>query len=181
MGARFLSTDESPLPENHKQVIVGSDGHDMVLAKIPDIAAGQAWPRPMARGHRRQLDRSPSDRAGAFSLQPVGRCGDLRTALSLLSGASAPKTSGIHLGRSRRTIENYVYGPDFPLYVGNSLEEGFSPPSPKGKRSGGIKIELNNRPDNNALGVRRRELPQKKGGENNHANAMPVRDQRSET
>ncbi len=85
-----------------------------------------------------------------------------------------------HLGRSRRTIENYVYGPDFPLYVGNSLEEGFSPPSPKGKRSGGIKIELNNRPENNALGVRRRELPQKKGGENNHANAMPVRDQRSE-
>ena len=119
MGARFLSTDESPLPENHRQVIVGSDGHDMILAEIPDIAAGQAWPRPMAHGHRRQLDRSPSDRAGAFSLQPVGRCGDLRTAL-------AARTAGHGRSVDRRSREQ-AKGPGDCIHPLGVLRHGALP------------------------------------------------------
>lgn len=52
LGTRFLAADESPLHENHKQAIVGSDGHDTVLTEIPDIAAGQVWPGAMARAQR---------------------------------------------------------------------------------------------------------------------------------
>ncbi len=52
LGTRFLAADESPLHENHKRAIVGSDGHDTVLTEIPDIAAGQVWPGAMARAQR---------------------------------------------------------------------------------------------------------------------------------
>lgn len=55
MGTRFLATEESPLPQAFKDVIVRSDGHDTVLTEIPDIASGQVWPGAMARAWRNRF------------------------------------------------------------------------------------------------------------------------------
>ncbi len=49
LGTRFLATDEAPLHPNHKQAIVGSDGHDTLLTEIPDLATQTVWPGAMAR------------------------------------------------------------------------------------------------------------------------------------
>lgn len=55
IGTRFLATEESPLPQSFKEVIVRSDGHDTVLTEIPDIASGQVWPGAMARAWRNRF------------------------------------------------------------------------------------------------------------------------------
>ena len=55
MGTRFLATEESPLPQAFKEVIVRSDGHDTMLTEIPDIASGQVWPGAMARAWRNRF------------------------------------------------------------------------------------------------------------------------------
>jgi len=52
LGTRFLASREAPLHENFKQAIVDSNGHDTVLAEIPDIAAGVVWPGAMTRSKR---------------------------------------------------------------------------------------------------------------------------------
>jgi len=55
MGTRFLATEESPLPQSFKEVIVRSGGHDTILTEIPDIASGQVWPGAMARAWRNRF------------------------------------------------------------------------------------------------------------------------------
>jgi NAD(P)H-dependent flavin oxidoreductase YrpB (nitropropane dioxygenase family) len=52
LGTRFLATPEAPLPDNYKQAICRSDGHDTLLTEIPDIAAAQVWPGAFARALR---------------------------------------------------------------------------------------------------------------------------------
>ncbi len=55
LGTRFLATQESGLPPDHKQAIIESDGHDTVLTNIPDIISGMAWPGAMSRVKRNRL------------------------------------------------------------------------------------------------------------------------------
>jgi NAD(P)H-dependent flavin oxidoreductase YrpB (nitropropane dioxygenase family) len=49
LGTRFLATREAPLPDNYKQAICRSDGHDTLLTELPDVIAGQVWPGAFAR------------------------------------------------------------------------------------------------------------------------------------
>lgn len=55
LGTRFLATQESGLPHEHKQAIIESDGHDTVLTTIPDIISGMDWPGAMSRVRRNKL------------------------------------------------------------------------------------------------------------------------------
>jgi NAD(P)H-dependent flavin oxidoreductase YrpB (nitropropane dioxygenase family) len=56
LGTRFLATKESGLPDQHKQEIIDSDGHDTVLTTVPDIISGLPWPPgAMSRVKRNQL------------------------------------------------------------------------------------------------------------------------------
>src|SRR5207249_4442653 len=55
LGTRFLATKESPLHPSCKQAALDSDGHDTVLAEIPDVARDNVWPGAMARALRNEF------------------------------------------------------------------------------------------------------------------------------
>jgi NAD(P)H-dependent flavin oxidoreductase YrpB (nitropropane dioxygenase family) len=49
LGTRLLATDEAPLPDQYKEAICRSDGHDTLLTELPDVIAGNVWPGAYAR------------------------------------------------------------------------------------------------------------------------------------
>jgi len=55
LGTRFMATPEAPIHANFKQAIVNSDGHDIVLTEIPDLARQRVWPGAMSRPQRNQF------------------------------------------------------------------------------------------------------------------------------
>ncbi len=62
LGTRFLATDEAPIPDAVKQVIIESDGSDTDLTEIPDIISGRVWPGAFARSWRNDLIKEWSGR-----------------------------------------------------------------------------------------------------------------------
>jgi NAD(P)H-dependent flavin oxidoreductase YrpB (nitropropane dioxygenase family) len=67
LGTRFLATPEAPLPDEYKEAICRSDGHDTLLTELPDIISGTTWPGAFAR-----VLRTP------FVQQWLGREGEVR-------------------------------------------------------------------------------------------------------
>ena len=55
MGTRFLATNEAPLHDAIKQVIVTSDGTDTIVTDVGDILMGNDWPGAYARVARNRL------------------------------------------------------------------------------------------------------------------------------
>ena len=57
VGTAFLATPECrEIPEEHKQLIVESDGEDTVLTRVYDILWGMPWPEGIAeRGRRNKI------------------------------------------------------------------------------------------------------------------------------
>ena len=55
VGTRFLATDESPLHEAFKQLIVESDGADTIVTDIADILLGVEWPGALERVARNRV------------------------------------------------------------------------------------------------------------------------------
>jgi NAD(P)H-dependent flavin oxidoreductase YrpB (nitropropane dioxygenase family) len=55
LGTRFLATQEAPVPDALKQVILNSDGHDTDLTEIPDLIRGVVWPGAFGRTWRNAL------------------------------------------------------------------------------------------------------------------------------
>ena len=55
LGTRFLTTQEAPVSDALKQIILESDGHDTDLTEIPDIISESVWPGAFARTWRNAL------------------------------------------------------------------------------------------------------------------------------
>ena len=68
LGTAFLATPESEVRDEHRQLIVASDGNDTVFSKVYDIISGVSWPDPI--GVR--------TRANAFTARWHGREEELR-------------------------------------------------------------------------------------------------------
>lgn len=49
LGTTFLATQESPVPDWLKQMIVDSDGHDTIVTTVPDTYTGRDWPGAWSR------------------------------------------------------------------------------------------------------------------------------------
>ena len=49
MGTRFLATNEAPIHQRFKQLIVDSDGSDTLVTDVGDIMMGSDWPGAVAR------------------------------------------------------------------------------------------------------------------------------------
>jgi NAD(P)H-dependent flavin oxidoreductase YrpB (nitropropane dioxygenase family) len=52
LGTTFLATQESPVPDWLKQMIVDSDGHDTIVTTVPDTYSGRDWPGAWSRALR---------------------------------------------------------------------------------------------------------------------------------
>ncbi|MBI3024848.1 MAG: nitronate monooxygenase [Candidatus Tectomicrobia bacterium] len=119
MGTRFLATEESPLPQAFKDVIVRSDGHDTVLTEIPDIASGQVWPGAMARAWRNR-----------FIERWAGREWDLRqnraeafAAVQEARGHGDPQEASILIGQDAGLIRAVVPAAEVVRRVVEEAEE----------------------------------------------------------
>jgi len=55
LGTRFLTTQEAPVSDAVKQIILDSDGHNTDLTEIPDIISQRVWPGAFARTWRNEL------------------------------------------------------------------------------------------------------------------------------
>jgi NAD(P)H-dependent flavin oxidoreductase YrpB (nitropropane dioxygenase family) len=62
LGTRFLATQEAPIADGLKQIILTSDGHDTDLSEIPDLISGAVWPGAFGRTWRNALLREWSGR-----------------------------------------------------------------------------------------------------------------------
>jgi NAD(P)H-dependent flavin oxidoreductase YrpB (nitropropane dioxygenase family) len=49
LGTRFYATRECPAPDDWKQAIVASDGHDTIVTSVPDSLTGRDWPGAWSR------------------------------------------------------------------------------------------------------------------------------------
>jgi NAD(P)H-dependent flavin oxidoreductase YrpB (nitropropane dioxygenase family) len=55
LGTRFYATKECPAPDDWKQAIVASDGHDTIVTSVPDIMTGRDWPGAWSRVARNRF------------------------------------------------------------------------------------------------------------------------------
>lgn len=105
VGTAFLATPECrEIPEEHKQLIVESDGEDTVLTRVYDILWGMPWPEGIAeRGRRNRItdewhdreDEIPANRERIVAeVQAAERNFD-PSARAVLYGQSAGKVSAI--------------------------------------------------------------------------------------
>jgi NAD(P)H-dependent flavin oxidoreductase YrpB (nitropropane dioxygenase family) len=103
LGTRFYATNECPAPDDWKQAIVASDGHDTVVTSVPDTMTGRDWPgawsrvvrnrfieewlgrEPEVRRRRKELwasiERAEAEGRLDYRINHVGQCAGLIDAI----------------------------------------------------------------------------------------------------
>ncbi|HEY7946970.1 MAG TPA: nitronate monooxygenase [Acidimicrobiales bacterium] len=113
LGTAFLATPEAvEVDENHKRLIVESDGEDTVFTRAYDIVSGVPWPAPIgARMHRDD-----------FTDEWTEHEAELRQKTADSAGSTAPETSPMYYGQSARFVTGIRPAAEVVRYLSEDAE-----------------------------------------------------------